>query len=234
MDQRRPSRNHILAIRQALSLYLVFMKKRWFIFVLIVFGFDAWAQTVPDADILDKRAPGVFQVDFQTTAGSFTVEAHRSWSPAGADRLYQLVRSGFYTDAAIFRVQPDYVVQFGISPYPEVNAFWEKYPLPDEPVKKSNLKGTLAYAREGKISRTTQLFINYRDNHKLDTIAFNDLRGFPPIGRVVEGMEVVQSFCSDYGFEPAEKQDSVYKLGNAYLREHYPGLDYIEEAKIAQ
>jgi len=217
-----------------LFLYLLFMRKIVFFFVLIVFGFDAPAQTVPNADILDQQAPGVFQVEFQTTAGSFIVEARRSWSPAGVDRLYQLVRSGFYRDAAIFRVQPDYVVQFGISPHPRVNAFWEKHPLPDEPVKNSNLKGTLAYAREGKMSRTTQLFINYRDNHKLDTIDFNGLKGFPPVGRVVEGMEVVQSFCSDYGFEPAEKQDSVYRLGNAYLREHYPGLDYIRKATIIE
>jgi cyclophilin family peptidyl-prolyl cis-trans isomerase len=208
------------------------MTRIWLSFVFILFVFEGFAQTVPDADLLDQQAPEVFQVEFRTTAGSFIVEAHRSWSPAGVDRFYQLVRSGFYRDAAIFRVQPDYVVQFGISPHPKVNAFWEEHPLPDEPVKTSNLKGTLAYAREGKESRTTQLFINYRDNHKLDTVDFNGLKGFPPIGKVVEGMEVVQSFCSDYGFEPAEKQDSVYRLGNAYLREHYPGLDYIKRTRF--
>jgi len=207
--------------------------KKTLLFVFLFFQFFiGLAQSLPDSSIFSLRAPDSFRVRFQTTTGNFVIEAHREWGPAGVDRLYQLVRSDFYRDAAIFRVQPDYVVQFGISPHPEVNTFWEEHPLPDEPVKKSNLKGTLAYAREGANSRTTQLFINYRDNHKLDTVDFNGLKGFPPIGRVVEGMEVVQSFCSDYGFEPAEKQDSVYQLGNAYLRENYPGLDYIKRAKI--
>jgi len=207
--------------------------KQLFIFISLFFpAFIGHSQSIPDSSILGLRAPDAFRAEFQTTAGSFTVKAIRDWSPAGVDRLYQLVKSDFFTDVAIFRVQPEYVVQFGISDDPDVNDFWERHPLPDEPVKKGNLKGTVAYAREGAKSRTTQLFINYQDNVKLDTVNFNGLRGFPPIGRVVEGMQVVESFYSDYGFEPAEKQDSIYKMGNAYLREHYPGLDYVEEARV--
>ena len=208
------------------------MKRFRLLILFVLLGVIGMGQDVPDASILNKRAPKTFKVEFQTTAGSFTIQAHRDWSPAGVDRLYQLVKSDFFTDVAIFRVQPEYVVQFGISDDPEANDFWEEHPLPDEPVKKSNLKGTVAYAREGAESRTTQLFINYQDNLKLDTIHFNGLRGFPPIAEVVDGMEVVESFYSDYGFEPAEKQDSIYQLGNAYLREHYPGLDYVERARI--
>ncbi|MBS3806724.1 MAG: peptidylprolyl isomerase [Bacteroidales bacterium] len=208
------------------------MKRILIFFTLLFLTLVGLTQAQPDSSVLSLQATDAFQVEFQTTAGSFTIEAYRNWSPEGADRLYQLVRTDFFTDVAIFRVQPEYVVQFGISDNPQVNGFWEEHPLPDEPVKQSNLKGTVAYAREGADSRTTQLFINYQDNFKLDTINFNGLRGFPPIGRVVDGMEVVESFYSDYGFEPAEKQDSIYQLGNAYLRKKYPGLDYIRKAKI--
>lgn len=208
------------------------MKKILIFFTLLFLTLVGLPQAQPDSSVLSLHAPDTFQVKFQTTAGSFTIEAYRTWSPEGVDRLYQLVKTDFFTDVAIFRVQPEYVVQFGISDNPQVNNFWEEHPLPDEPVKKSNLKGTLAYAREGAESRTTQLFINYQDNHKLDTISFNGLRGFPPIGKVVEGMDVGQSFYSDYGFGPAEKQDSIYQLGNAYLRRHYPGLDYIRKAEV--
>jgi len=209
------------------------MKKILIILTLLLLTLVGLPQAQPDSSVLSVHAPDTFQVEFQTTAGSFTLEAYRNWSPEGVDRLYQLVRTDFFTDVAIFRVQPEYVVQFGISDNPQVNGFWEEHPLADEPVKQSNLKSTVAYAREGAESRTTQLFINYQDNCKLDTINFNGLRGFPPIGKVVEGMEVVKSFYSDYGFEPAEKQDSIYELGNAYLREQYPELDYIRKAKIA-
>ena len=208
------------------------MKRFKLLILFVLLGVIGLGQDVPDASILNKRAPKTFKVEFQTTAGSFTIQAHRDWSPAGVDRLYQLVKSDFFTDVAIFRVQPEYVVQFGISDDPEVNDFWEEHPLPDEPVKKSNTRGTVAYAREGPLSRTTQFFINYQDNHKLDTTNFNGLRGFPPIGKVFAGLEVVESFYSGYGFEPAEKQDSIYKLGNAYLRREYPGLDYIRKAGI--
>ena len=179
-------------------------------------------------------APDSFLVRFETTTGNFEVKAYRSWSPLGVDRFYNLVKQEFYDSTCLFRVQPEYVVQFGIHDDPETNKVWEKDPIPDEPVKVSNEEGTVAYAREGKNSRTTQLFINYKDNFKLDTINFNGLRGFPPIGRVVKGMEVVRSFYSGYGFEPATKQDSVYKYGNEYLLEHYPKLDYILRAIIEE
>lgn len=185
-------------------------------------------------ELLETTAPSDFKVQFETSKGDFVVEVHREWAPLGADRFYQLVKSGFYTDIAIFRVQPEYVVQFGIQNDTVVNHFWDAHPLKDEPVKMSNVKGTLAYARDGAESRTTQLFINYHDNVKLDTVNFQGLQGFPPFGQVVDGMEVVESFYPEYGFEPAEYQDSVYLYGNKWLDDRYPELDYIYSVRVIE
>ena len=190
------------------------------------------SQSLPDPSILQVIAPDTFQAVCVTTKGEFTIEAIRDWSPLGVDRLYQLITSGFYTNNCIFRVQPEYVVQFGISNNSEANYFWEKRPIPDEPVMGHNLKGIISYARDGKNSRTAQLFINKKDNFKLDTIDYNGLRGFPPVARIIKGFEVVEAFNAKYGFEPANHQDSVMVNGNAYWEEKFPGMDYIKELKI--
>ena len=190
------------------------------------------SQTVPDTSLLILKAPDTFQAVFLTTKGEITIEAYRNWSPQGVDRLYQLIRSGFYTANCIFRVQPEYVVQFGISNSAEANHFWDLRPVADEPVKGSNLKGVISYARDGANTCTAQLFINMKDNFKLDTVNYNGLRGFPPIAKVISGFEVVEAFNSKYGFEPANDQDSVMVQGNAYWEKKFPGLDYIIEARI--
>jgi peptidyl-prolyl cis-trans isomerase A (cyclophilin A) len=190
------------------------------------------SQSIPDSTILSLKAPDTFQAVFVTTKGDITIEAYRKWSPQGVDRLYQLIKSGFYTNNCIFRVQPEYVVQFGISDSPEANHFWDKRPVEDEPVMYSNLKGIISYARDGANTRTAQLFINMKDNYKLDTVNYNGLRGFPPIARIISGFEVVEAFNSKYGFEPANHQDSVMVQGNAYWEKKFPGMDYIKELKI--
>lgn len=190
------------------------------------------SQAVPDTAILRLTAPDTFRAVFVTTKGEITVQAYRDWSPQGADRLYQLIISGFYDDNCIFRVQPEYVVQFGISDNSGANFFWDKKPIPDEPVKGSNLKGVISYARDGANTRTAQLFINMKDNFKLDTINYNGLRGFPPVARVISGFEVVEAFNGSYGFEPANHQDSVMVRGNAYWEKNFPGMDYILKAQI--
>ena len=192
------------------------------------------SQTVPDTSILQLKAPDTFQAVFATTKGEITIEAYREWSPQGVDRLYQLITSGFYTDNCIFRVQPEFVVQFGISDNPEANHFWDKRPVADEPVMGNNLRGAISYARDGANTRTAQLFINMMDNFKLDTVNYNGLRGFPPIARIISGFEVVEAFNSKYGFEPANHQDSVMVQGNAYWEKKFPGMDYIIKAQILQ
>ena len=191
-----------------------------------------FSQSIPDTSVLDIIAPDTFQAVIVTTKGEIVIEAYREWSPQGADRLYQLITSGFYSNNCIFRVQPEYVVQFGISDNAEANFFWDKRPIGDEPVIGHNLKGVISYARDGKNSRTAQLFINTKDNYKLDTVDYNGLRGFPPVARIIKGFEVVEAFNSKYGFEPANHQDSVMVKGNAYWEEHFPGMDYILEFKV--
>ena len=203
--------------------------------VLLFFGltFSSFSQ-VPDTSILTQKAPEVFQAVFTTTKGDFTIEVYREWSPLGADRLYQLLKTGFYNNNCLFRVQKPFVVQFGIGDNKEVNYFWDKLPVKDEPVKAQNLKGTISYARDGANSRTTQLFINLADNYKLDTVNYNGVRGFPPVAKIIGGFEVVEQFFGDYGFEPANYQDSAMVQGNAYWRRKFDGLDYIIKAGIVK
>jgi cyclophilin family peptidyl-prolyl cis-trans isomerase len=203
-------------------------------FLTIFFFSEILLAQIPDSSILKIKAPESFKVKFVTTKGSFTIEAYRSWSPEGVDRLYQLIQTGFYNNNSIFRVQSNYVVQFGISDTKVVNEFWDKRPIADEPVRESNLKGYISYARDGANSRTAQLFINKKDNFKLDTVNYNGLRGFPPVAKIIEGFEVVESFYGGYGFEPANHQDSIMLYGNAYVKKHFPEVDYILSVEILE
>jgi peptidyl-prolyl cis-trans isomerase A (cyclophilin A) len=210
------------------------MKKILFLSFMCFFSVALFGQMKADSTILKLKAPETFKIKVVTTKGTFIIEAHRSWSPEGVDRLYQLVRTGFYNDNSIFRVQTGYVVQFGISDNKTTNDFWDKHPIPDEPVKTVNLRGTISYARDGAVTRTAQLFINLKDNFKLDTVNFNGLRGFPPIARIIDGFEVVESFYAGYGFEPANHQDSIMLYGNSYVKRHFPEVDYILSAEIPE
>ena len=200
--------------------------------LLFIIPLTLLCQQSPDTNLLKITAPETFKAVFITTKGEFTIEAYRAWSPQGVDRLYQLIISGFYDNNCIFRVQPEYVVQFGISNDSAQNYYWDKKPIQDEAVVGHNLQGVISYARDGANSRTAQLFINKKDNFKLDTVNYNGLRGFPPIARIISGFEVVEAFYSEYGFEPANHQDSVMVQGNAYWERKFPGLDYILSAKI--
>jgi peptidyl-prolyl cis-trans isomerase A (cyclophilin A) len=169
-------------------------------------------------------APDSFQVEFQTSRGPFTVAVTRALSPHGADRFYQLVASGYFTDVRFFRVVPGFVAQFGMNGDPKVNAEWAKDTIPDEPVKESNARGTLVFAKAGPNSRSNQFFINLVDNSRLDAM------GFPPFGHVVSGMSVVDSLYSGYGEQP--DQTMISAEGNKYLERAFPKLDYIKSAKI--
>lgn len=208
--------------------------KNLLVFLLIFLGFGVRSQVIPDSSLLQKQAPEKFRAEFRTTQGNFTIEVIREWAPLGADRLWHLLQTGFYNNNSIFRVQPEYVIQFGICDNPAVNSYWDKKPLPDEPAKTRNLKYTLSYARDGANSRTVQLFINKKDNTKLDTVNYNGLRGFTPVARIVEGQEVIEKFYGEYGFEPANYQDSIMQQGNAWIRKKFPKVDYIIDAKILE
>lgn len=169
-------------------------------------------------------APDSFQVRFETSRGPFTVAVTRSLSPLGADRFYELVMTGYFTDVRFFRVVPGFVVQFGMNGDPKVNGMWADRKIADEPVKETNAKGTIVFATSGPNSRSNQLFINLADNPRLDAM------GFAPFGRVVDGMGVVDSIYSGYGEAPDQQQ--ITASGNAYLERMFPKLDYIKSATI--
>ena len=152
--------------------------------------------------IAHAKAPAVFKAKFTTTAGDFVVEVHRDWAPLGADRFYNLVRYGYFTNAAFFRVVPGFVVQFGLSANPAVNKVWHDAKIQDDPVMQSNKRGSLVFATAGPNTRTTQLFINYADNARLDGM------GFAPFGTVVEGMDVVDKIFPGYGEKPQARTRS--------------------------
>ncbi len=180
-----------------------------------------------------KEAPETFRARFETTQGNFDIEAHRSWSPKAVDRLYQLISSEFYTDIALYRVVPNFVAQFGIHNDSVLNNSWKKYKVPDEITKEKNFEGTIAFARGGKETRSTQLFVNLKSNSpRLDTLFYSGVSGFPVIAKVTTGMDVVHSFHKGYAEKPGRRQDSIHKYGNRYLKKNYPKLDYIKKAYI--
>src|SRR6266700_1976745 len=173
---------------------------------------------------LKLKAPAVFKAKFTTTAGDFVVEVHRDWAPLGADRFYNLVRYGYFTNAAFFRVVQGFVLQFGLNANPNLNKVWDHAAIQDDPVTQSNKRGTLVFATAGPNTRTTQFFINFVDNARLDGM------GFAPFGTVVEGMDVVDKIFPAYGEKP--RQDLITDQGDAYLKTNFPDMDKIKLARI--
>jgi peptidyl-prolyl cis-trans isomerase A (cyclophilin A) len=179
----------------------------------------------------DLTAPDSFSVFAQTTRGPLQLMLYRRWAPAGVDHFYSLVRARYYDNAGVFRVEPGFVVQFGLAADPKLTALYRGQKLVDDSVRTSNLRGTLTFARPAvPNSRTTQLFINLADNARLDTA--NGF-GFPPIGRVVTGMEFVDLFTAEYKPAPPS-QGAISTQGNSYLRQSFPKLDYIVSMQILQ
>lgn len=182
---------------------------------------------------IDEAGPDSFLVVFETSKGSFETMVHRKWSPLAADRFYHLVRLGFFDEVSIFRVVKGYVAQFGIHNDEEVNKAWRPLGIEDEPVRMSNLRGTIAFARGGKKTRTTQIFINLKDNGSLNGMNYGGVVGYPPFAIITKGMdEVVDAFYGDHGNAPAMRQDSISIAGRAFLDRAYPGLDHIKSARI--
>lgn len=181
---------------------------------------------------LVEEAPPTYKVNFETSKGAFVIEVTRAWAPRGADRFYNLVKNGFFTDVRFFRVIPGFMAQFGIHGDPDVAKAWMGARFNDDPVKESNKRGYITFATAGPNTRTTQFFINFGDNAMLDK------QGFAPFGRVASGMDVVDKIYSGYG-EGAPRgkgpdQGRVQAEGNAYLNKDFPRLDYIKSATIAK
>jgi len=211
----------------------------------------------------DVAVPDSFVVAFETSRGRFDVMARTQWAPVGVDRFYQLVSVHYYDDARFFRVVKDFVAQFGLPADPSRNKAWRARRIADEPVRHGNLRGTLSYARGGAGTRTTQLFINLKDNARLDTA---NTFGFPAFAEVISGMSVVDSLYQGYGDAaprapaPIQRdsarrdtvrqvstqrdtttrvrlgpsQDSITLQGTPYLLRGWPKLDYIKTARVVR
>lgn len=180
----------------------------------------------------DAVSPAVYRVRFRTTKGPIVIEVHRDWSPLGADRFYYLSQHGFYNGAAFFRVVPNFVVQWGLGPDPKINVAWDKANIQDDPVQQSNVRGMVTYAKGGPNTRTTQVYINLRDNARLDAL------GFSPFGRVIQGMDVVDKFYGGYG-DGAPRghgpdQERIEKEGAPYLKKGFPKLDRILATQVTR
>lgn len=183
---------------------------------------------------LAQPAPDSFLVTLETSRGNFAIMARRAWAPKGVDRFYHLTRRGYYDTTYFFRVVENFVAQFGMPGDPAVYAAWRDRRIDDDSVRHSNTRGTLSFASQGPNTRSVQLFINLKDNPRLDSIA----GGFAPIGEVVEGMSVVDGLYDGYG-EGAPRglgprQDMIAAQGNDYLRRHFAKLDYIRRATVAR
>jgi peptidyl-prolyl cis-trans isomerase A (cyclophilin A) len=181
---------------------------------------------------LKETAPATFKVNFDTSAGPFVIEVRRALSPNGADRFYNLVNAGFFDGARFFRVIPNFMVQFGIHGDPAVSAAWRSARIGVDPVKTSNKRGFITYAMGGSPdTRTTQVFINFKDNANLDAL------GFAPFGEVVSGMDVVDKIYAVGEGKPSgpgPEQGRIQAEGNAYLTKEYPKLDFIKKATVAK
>jgi peptidyl-prolyl cis-trans isomerase A (cyclophilin A) len=181
---------------------------------------------------LNEKAPDTFKANFDTSKGSFTITVNRGWAPNGADRFYNLVKNGFYDDVKFFRVLDGFMAQVGIHGNPTIAKAWMNARIQDDPVKQSNKRGFVTFATGGPNTRTTQIFINFRDNVGLDK------QGFAPFGEVTSGMNVVDRLYSGYGEgAPSGKgpdQQRVQGEGNTYLGKDFPRLDFIKAATIAQ
>ena len=181
---------------------------------------------------LKDKAPETYKVDFDTSKGKFVVEVTRASAPNGADRFYNLVKNGFFNDTRFFRVISGFMVQFGIHGDPAVSAAWRMARIPDDPVKESNKRGYVTFATAGPNTRTTQVFINFRDNAGLDG------QGFSPFGRVISGIDVVDKLYSGYGEgAPSGRgpnQGQIQAEGNAYLTKSFPEMDYVKTATIGK
>lgn len=188
--------------------------------------------TDPSSPAVNKEAPKEFKAKFTTSQGDFVIKVTRDWAPLGADRFYNLVKNGFYDNCRFFRVISGFMCQFGINGDPAISAKWREAKIKDDPVKEGNKRGRISFAMAGPNTRTTQVFINFKDNDRLDGM------GFASFGEVTEGMDVVDKLYSGYG-EGAPRgsgpdQGKVQMQGNKYLEADFGKLDYVKSAKIQE
>ena len=192
---------------------------------------DASRLLRPDAPEFTRPAPDTCVVRFDTTRGTVDIRVTRKWAPLGADRFVNLVRYGYYDGNRFFRVTAGKWVQFGINGTPAVAQAWRTKTLADDPFTTSNVRGTVAFAFAVPNGRTTQVFVNLRDNS-----ATHDLEPFTPFGAVTVGMDLLDGLNAEHGEGPggirAGKQDAYFSGGNTWLDREFPRLDYIKKATV--
>lgn len=184
----------------------------------------------PSAADLAVQAPDSFRALFETSTGDFVVEFYRSWAPLGVDRIYHLTRYNFFAGVRFFRVNPG-LTQFGLTGQPALDSVWSDLTIPDDPIVASNMRGTISFAKSGPSTRMTQMFINRADNPFFDTCCSG---GFPPVGRIVSGIEAIDALYADHGETPVMFQDSITDLGNTFLDQRFPGLDSIVRTRVLE
>ncbi|HLZ53827.1 MAG TPA: peptidylprolyl isomerase [Verrucomicrobiae bacterium] len=187
----------------------------------------------PRAPELNRRAPEIFDVRLETSKGAMVIEVHRDWAPHGADRFYNLVRAGYYDDSRFFRVIAGKWAQFGIAGNPKISGAWRNATFPDDPRIESNQRGTVAFAFAVPDGRTTEVFINLRDNS-----ATHDAEPFVPFGRIIAGMDVADRLNAEYGESSGGgirggKQAPLFEMGNAYLDRNFPRLEHLVRATVS-
>jgi peptidyl-prolyl cis-trans isomerase A (cyclophilin A) len=186
----------------------------------------------PKKPELNLTAPDEFRVKVETSKGDLVLKVVRAWAPKGADRFYSLVKAGFYDECRFYRVLPKFIAQAGIHGDPAVAAAWKAAPITDDPVVKKNVRGTLSFAKGGPDTRTSNFFINLKDNAALDSA------GFVPFAEIIEGLEIADALHSGYGDAPPKgrgpSQAKLTERGNEWLKKDFKDLDFIKTARIAE
>lgn len=182
-------------------------------------------------EIIELKSPDAFIAVFETSKGDFEVKIEKKYSPLAVDRLYQLIKTNYFNNVFFYRCVPNFVVQFGTLDE-KLDSAWSKYIIKDEPVKMSNDTGTISFARAGKDTRGTQLFINIKNNSRLDTVSYGETLGFPPFGKVIKGFDVILKLNFDYGDEPRKQLENVNQDAEKFIRSKYPKLDFIKRVFI--
>jgi peptidyl-prolyl cis-trans isomerase A (cyclophilin A) len=200
------------------------------ILLALLVAAPAMSQQLANPAALTEQAPPVYKAKFDTSKGPFVIEVHRDWAPIGADRFYNLVKNGFFDNVRFFRVVSGFMVQFGINGDPNISGRWREARIRDDAVKQSNTRGMVTFATAGPNTRTTQVFINFGDNNRLDGM------GFAPFGQITSGMNVVDALYSGYG-EGAPRgsgpdQGRLQQEGNPYLMKEFGKMDFVKKATI--
>jgi peptidyl-prolyl cis-trans isomerase A (cyclophilin A) len=182
--------------------------------------------TLKDPSSLIEAAPDKYRVKFDTSAGEIVIEVEKDWAPRGATRFYNLVKNGYYDDCRFFRVMNNFMAQVGINGDPAISKVWRGAIILDDVRKQTNERSYVSFAAGGKNTRTTQIFINIKDNKALDD------QNLVPFGKVVSGMNVVENLYREYSDKP--QQAKIQAEGNAYLQKSFPKLDYIKKATIEE